>query len=89
MWNLVIWMEDRIPQTISDVDTRYCEVAASKPALELRMIGGVITPASIDRACWNPRSNARKRGILSCKPKKGAARLVFFMNGMFGLKRKA
>ena len=78
-----------MPQTIRDVDTRYCEVIGSKFAAPPRMMGGVITPANIERACWKPRSKARNNGILSFSPKKGAALRVFLMKGMLGLKRKA
>lgn len=56
--------------------------------LTAKMIGGVITPASIARACWKPRRRARNTGILSLRPKKGAARRSFFMKGRLGLKRK-
>jgi hypothetical protein len=82
-------MADRIPQTISDVDTRYCDVTASKLAEPAMMIGGEMTPASIARACWNPRSRARSTGMRSWRPKKGARRLDFLRNGRLGLKRKA
>lgn len=44
MWKRVIWMADRMPQTISDVDTRYPDVEASRlaPAEPAMIIGGVI-----------------------------------------------
>ena len=46
-------MEDKMPQTISDVETKYCccEVVKLAPAVPDRMIGGVIMPASIANAC--------------------------------------
>lgn len=80
-----------MPATINAVETRYWVSSAPKaaPPWPAMMMGGVMMPANIDNACWNPRSSARKIGILSLSPKKGAARLVFFMNGRFGLKRNA
>jgi hypothetical protein len=54
-----------------------------------RMIGGVITPANILSACWNPKSAARRSGMESLSPKKGAGLVAFFINGRFGLKRNA
>ena len=84
-------MDERMPQTMSEVDTRYCWSSASKfaPPWPPRMRGGVIMPANIDSACWNPRRRARTSGIESLRPKKGAARLVFFKNGRFGLNKNA
>ena len=46
-------------------------------------------PANMDKACWKPKSSARKTGMLSLRPKKGAARFDFFIKGRFGLNRKA
>ena len=62
-------------------------------------------PASIDRASmgyqhiehprltdilrWKPRSKASKIGILSLRPKKGAARRGRRMNGKVGRNKKA
>ena len=91
MWKRVICIDDNMPQTMSEVDTRYCWSSTDKfaPPGPLRMIGGVMMPASIDKACWNPRSSARKTGIRSLRPKNGAARRVFLMNGMFGLNKNA
>ena len=79
-----------MPHTISAVETRYCVSAAPKltPPSPAMMMGGVMMPANMDNACWKPSKRARKMGILSCKPKNGAARLDFSMNGRFGLKRK-
>ena len=65
MWNLVIWTADKIPQTIKEVETRYWVVVASKFALLEMIIGGVMIPANIARACWNPRRRARTTGMLS------------------------
>ena len=53
------------------------------------LIGGVIMPANMARECWKPRSRASTNGILSLSPKNGEARVGFFMNGRFGLKRNA
>lgn len=91
MWKRVIWIEERIPQTIREVETRYCCKSGGKlaPPVVDRMIGGVITPASIESACWKPNKSAKKTGILSLRPKNGAARSSFFMKGRFGLKRNA
>ena len=91
MWNLVIWTEDRIPATINAVDTRYCVSSAPKPAppWPAMMMGGVMMPANMDKACWKPKSRARKMGMLSLRPKKGAALFDFVMNGRLGLNRKA
>jgi hypothetical protein len=52
-------------------------------------MGGVITPANILSACWKPSSAARRRGIESLRPKKGAGLVDFVINGRFGLKRNA
>lgn len=46
-------------------------------------------PANMDSACWKPKSRARKTGMLSLRPKKGAALFDFAMNGRLGLNRKA
>ena len=46
-------------------------------------------PANMDKACWKPNSRARTTGMLSLRPKKGAALFDFFMNGRFGLNKKA
>ena len=46
-------------------------------------------PASMDNECWKPKSRARKTGMLSLRPKNGAAFLDFFMNGKFGVNKKA
>ena len=83
-------MEDRIPPTIKAVDTRYCVSPAPKlaPPWLAMMMGGVMMPANMERACWKPRSRARKTGMLSLRPKKGAALFDFFMKGRFGLNRK-
>lgn len=37
MWKRVIWMEERIPQTMSDVDTRYRCWSSVKFAALLRI----------------------------------------------------
>lgn len=87
MWNRVICTEDRIPDTIRDVETRYCERSTERLAALARIMGGVITPANIARACWNPRRSARSTGIRSWTPKKGAALFSFFMKGRFGRNR--
>ena len=78
-----------MPHTISDVETRYWDVRASKFAAPPRMMGGVMMPASMDSECWNPSSRARRMGIRSLSPKKGAARRDFFMKGRLGLNKKA
>jgi hypothetical protein len=52
-----------------------------------RIMGGVMIPANIDNACWKPSRRARKTGMLSFNPKKGAALLSFFMKGILGLNR--
>ena len=90
MWNLVIWMQDSRPETIKAVDTRYCVSAAERltPPGPDRMMGGVIMPANMARACWSPSSRARNTGILSLRPKKGGTLSDFFMNGRLGRKRK-
>ena len=82
-------MEERIPQTIREVDTIYCCVSVDRFAFTPRIIGGVMIPANMERACWKPSNAAKSRGISSFSPKNGAALLDFFMNGRFGLKRKA
>ena len=53
------------------------------------MIGGAITPANMDRACWKPRTSARMIGVESLRPKKGAARLDFCVKGRLGMNKKA
>jgi hypothetical protein len=65
MWNLVICTAERIPQTIREVETRYWVVFASKDAAAAMMIGGVMIPANIASACWNPKSRERTTGMLS------------------------
>jgi hypothetical protein len=45
MWNLVIWIDERIPQVIKEAETRYCVVAVSKFAETEMMSGGVMIPA--------------------------------------------
>ena len=84
-------MDERIPATINAVETRYCVSSAPKaaPPWPAMMMGGVMIPASMERACWKPRSRARKTGMLSLRPKKGAAFLDLRMKGRFGVKRKA
>lgn len=47
MWKRVIWTADRIPQTMRDVETRYCVVSAPKFADAPIMMGGVITIAYV------------------------------------------
>lgn len=44
---------------------------------------------NMDKACWKPSKAARKTGILSFSPKKGALLRSFFMKGRFGLNRNA
>lgn len=44
-------MRDKRPETIKEVDTRYCSVAVEKLADVERMIGGVMIPASMAKAC--------------------------------------
>lgn len=80
-----------MPQTINDVDTRYWAVSVSKaaPPLPERIIGGVMRPANMAKACWNPKINARKIGILSLRPKNGAVWRDFFIKGNRGVKRNA
>jgi len=82
---------DKIPDTIRAVDTRYCVCSGARltPPLPLRMMGGVMIPANMARACWKPSSRARNTGILSLRPKNGEAWSGFLMNGRLGLKRKA
>ena len=47
-------------------------------------------PANMDKECWKPRSRARKTGMLSLRPKNGAALFVFAVRyGIFGLNKKA
>lgn len=44
MWKRVIWMEERRPETMSDVETRYRDVSAERlapPEPAIRM-GGVM-----------------------------------------------
>ncbi len=80
-----------MPPTISAVETRYCVSSAPRaaPPWPAMIRGGVMMPASMERACWKPRRRARKMGMRSLRPKKGAARRDFFMKGRLGLKRKA
>lgn len=82
---------DNKPETIKAVETRYCCISPVRlaPAAPLSRIGGVMIPASMARACWNPSNRAKSVGIRSFKPKKGAALRLFLMNGKFGVKRKA
>ena len=80
---------ERIPQTINDVETRYCCISKVKFAEFARIMGGVMIPANMANACWKPRRRARKTGIRSWRPKKGAALRSFFIKGRFGLKRNA
>ena len=89
MWKREIWMVERMPQTMSEVETRYCCISSVRFAALARMMGGVMMPANMARACWNPRSAARRTGIRSWSPKKGAALRSRFMKGRFGLKRNA
>ncbi len=91
MWNRVIWMQDSRPETIRAVDTKYWVWSAGRltPPDPLKMMGGVMMPANMARACWNPSRRARKMGILSLSPKKGGTLSDFFMKGRLGLKRKA
>ena len=46
-------------------------------------------PANMDNECWKPKSRARKMGMLSLRPKKGAALFDFVIKGRLGLNRKA
>ncbi len=46
-------------------------------------------PANMDKACWKPSKRAKKTGMGSLRPKKGAAFLDCFMKGRFGLNKKA
>jgi hypothetical protein len=48
-----------------------------------------VPPASMASACCSPSRNASRRGILSCRPKKGARLRDFFINGRLGRKRCA
>jgi hypothetical protein len=48
-----------------------------------------MTPANMDKACWNPNSSASTTGMSSFKPKNGAGLRDFRMKGRFGVKRKA
>lgn len=91
MWNLVIWMHESKPETMRAVDTRYCVWSGPRltPPAPLMMMGGVMMPASMARACWKPRMRARMTGIFSLRPKNGGALSGFLMKGRFGLKRKA
>lgn len=42
---------ERRPQTISEVETRYCCMSSVKLAALARMMGGVMMPANMARAC--------------------------------------
>lgn len=44
-------IEDNLPQPIKDAEIIYAEVSLSKLRALAKMIGGVIRPASIARAC--------------------------------------
>lgn len=44
-------MEERKPQTINEVDTRYRCTSGGRFAEPERIMGGVMTPASMERAC--------------------------------------
>ena len=84
-------MDERMPATIKAVETRYWVSSAPKaaPPWPAMMMGGVMMPANMDRECWKPRRRARKTGILSLRPKKGAAFLDLPMNGIWGVNKKA
>lgn len=44
-------MVERIPQTINEVETRYCCISKVKCAEFASMIGGVMMPANIASEC--------------------------------------
>ncbi|KAH3681922.1 hypothetical protein WICPIJ_007118 [Wickerhamomyces pijperi] len=71
MWNLVIWIMDKKPETIKEVETRYCCWWDSKLAKLAIKIGGVITPANMAKECCKPRMKPKKTGISEFNPKKG------------------
>ena len=50
------------PQPMSDAEIMYDEVSESRFRALAKMIGGVIKPASMARACWSPLAAARTRG---------------------------
>lgn len=75
MWNLVIWMVDKIPEVINDAETRYCVCNWDKFAKEEIRIAGVVKPANIDNACCRPNNSPKRIGMSSLMPKKGC---VFF-----------
>jgi len=52
----------RIPHPIKEEDIIYAEVAGSRLNEEAKIIGGVMRPASIARACWKPLVIAKIRG---------------------------
>lgn len=91
MWNLVIWMLDKIPDTISAVETRYCCCSVDKlaPPGPDRINGGVMMPASIASACCSPSSRPRNTGMRSLRPKNGLFPDPFplDMNGRLGRNR--
>ena len=47
---------------MSDAEIMYEDVAASRLRALAKMIGGVMSPASIASACWRPLAAARRRG---------------------------
>lgn len=57
-----IWTRLRIPQPIKDADIMYADVAESRLSALAKMIGGVINPANIARACWSPHVMASSSG---------------------------
>ena len=53
---------DYSPQPIKDAEIMYADVAESRLSALAKIIGGVIRPASIARACWRPLAAARRMG---------------------------
>lgn len=53
---------DDLPQPMREAEIMYADISASRLSVLAKMIGGVISPASIASACWRPLVNARRMG---------------------------
>ena len=55
-------MQWHSPHPIKEAEIIYADVGASRLSADAKMIGGVIRPASIAKACCNPLVIATSKG---------------------------
>lgn len=80
-WRQLQVVACHIPHPMRDADIMYAEVSASRLSALANMIGGVIKPANIARACCRPQATAKRRGRSDSNAKNGGI-VRFFLPPM-------